>query len=498
MTPVSMTFDANGSAPFSFNYADVGQVTLWVSKAAGGSLLRALAGSSNAFVVKPGGFTVSASSIKQTASPQLTNPGAADAAGNKFVKAGEAFTAKVSAVTSGGAVTPNFGRETVREGVTLAANLVAPSGGVNPLLANGVIAGSSFGGTGSATVSTLAWSEVGIITMTPSVTPKSPSLVGDYLGAGQVTGTTTGNIGRFYPDHFAVTQGTATPACSNVFSYFGQDGFATPFTLTAQTVDNSTTQNYTGSFAKLGLTNWSNFGFTSPGLPTGSALAASATSPTGPWGAGTAAVTARHKVSRPTSPTGLTTTTDVSVLATPVDSDNVTMTAALVAASTPLRYGRLRLQNAYGSERLNLPMPVEVQTWNGTSFARNTLDTCTSLTTADVRLVNPQSPVTGSNVTVASAGALVGGAGTIVLNRPNPNTPWPGIGNLDVILNLGGAATTSTCPTAYAGGALGAPSNVLDYLATDGCGTTTHTRNPAARATFGIYKGPLIYRRENY
>lgn len=90
-TSVNMTFDANGSAPFSFNYSDVGQVTLLASKAAGGDLLSGLATSSNAFVVKPGGFTVSVGSIKQTASPQLANPAAADAVGDKFVKAGEAL-----------------------------------------------------------------------------------------------------------------------------------------------------------------------------------------------------------------------------------------------------------------------------------------------------------------------------------------------------------------------------------------------------------------------
>jgi len=470
-TLVNMTFDANGSAPFSFNYADAGQVTLWASKAAGGSLLSALAASSNAFVVKPGGFTVSASSIKQTASPQLTNPAAADAAGNKFVKAGEVFTATVSAVTSGGAATPNFGRETVPGRVTLTANLVAPGGGTAPALTNGAIAGGSFGGTGSATVTTLAWSEVGIITLTPSLTD------GDYLGAGNVTGTTTGNIGRFYPDHFVVTQGAATPACSNVFSYFGQDGFATAFTLTAQNVGNSTTQNYTGSFAKLGLTTWSNFRFAAPGLPIGSALAASTTVPMGAWGAGSASVTARHQVSRPTTLTGLATNTAVSVLAAPVDSDDVTMTAAQVAASTPLRYGRLRLQNAYGSELLALPVTATTEYRDASGYyVKNTDDSCTTVPvpTAGSGLTFGTGNLSAGE-TVASINGISSGLGTWVSGNGGLVLSRPGSGNngfVDITLS------------------------VPDWLKFPWLGGSPV--NPTAKAVFGIYKSPLIYRRENY
>ena len=59
-TAVPMSFDANGNAPFSVNYADVGQITLYASKAASGSLAGPLAGNSNAFVVRPAALTVSA------------------------------------------------------------------------------------------------------------------------------------------------------------------------------------------------------------------------------------------------------------------------------------------------------------------------------------------------------------------------------------------------------------------------------------------------------
>jgi MSHA biogenesis protein MshQ len=467
-TSVPMTFDASGSAPFTFNYSDVGQVTLWATKTVNSATL---SGSTNAFVVKPGGFTVTSGSIKQTASPQLTNTGAADAAGNKFVKAGEAFTATVSAVTSGGTATPNFGRETVPEGVTLTVNLVAPSGGVAPALSNGAIAGASFGGAGSATVTTLAWSETGIITLTPSLTD------GDYLGAGNVTGTTTGNIGRFYPDHFAVTQGATTPACGNVFSYFGQDGFATAFTLAAQNVGNTTTQNYTGSFAKLGLSTWSNFGFAAPGLPTGSALMASATPPTGTWGPGTASVTARHQVRRPTTLTGLATNTTVSVLAVPVDSDNVTMMAAQVAASTPLRYGRLRLQNAYGSELLALPVTATTEYRDASGFyVKNTDDSCTTVPV----------PTAGSGLTFGT-GNLSAGETTASINGISSGLGTWAAGNGGLVLSRPGSGNN---------GFVDITLSVPDWLKFPWLGGSPV--NPTAKAVFGIYKSPLIYRRENY
>jgi len=464
--PVAMTFDAQGNAPFTFNYSDVGQITLWATTTVNSATL---SGSSNTFVVKPASFTVTG--IKQTASPQLLNPAASDATGTRFVKAGEAFTATVSAVTSNGTVTPNFGQETTPEGVTLAQTLVAPTGGAAGALSNGSIGGGSFGGTGSATVTSLAWSEVGIISLTASLAD------GDYLGAGAVAGTSSGNVGRFYPDRFAITQGATTPACSNVFSYFGQDGFTTAFTLTAQNSSAGTTQNYTSSFAKLGLTGWGNFNFTASGMPTGSVLAASATSPTGTWGSGTATVTARHQISHPTSLTGLLANTSIVVLAAPLDSDGVTVSATQVAAATPLRLGRLRLQNAYGSELLALPVPAwtEYRSTAG-AYVKNTDDSCTSIPV----------PVTGSGLvfgsgnltageTVASLrGVLSGtvtwlaGDGSLVMSRPGPGNS----GYVDITLTV-----SDWLKFPWQGGA-----NI----------------SPTARATFGIYKSPLIFRRENF
>lgn len=479
--PVTMTFDINGNAPFTFDYGDVGLIKLYASKAAAGTLLTTLTGLSNAFVVKPDHFSIDA--IKQTAAPQLVNPAAASATDAIFVKAGEAFTATVTAMTSTNATTPNFGKETAAEGVILTRNLVLPSGGATGTLSNASILGGNFS-NGIATVTNLTWDEVGIITLTPSIADA------DYLGVGDVIGITTATIGRFIPDHFAVTTlGTATPACGN-FTYFGQDGFSTAFTLTAQNVANATTQNYTGLFAKLGLTTWSNFGFTTlASLPAGSTFTASSTAPTGSWTNGIAPITAKHQVSRPTAPVG---ETAVTVQTTPLDSDGVTMTAAVVAPSTPLRYGRLSLQNAYGSELLDLPMPLTAQYWNGNAWVINPSDQCTtdiSLSLTDPNLTDGliSSELcawdTGVGTGNSGLGCAVAGSSSLQFKKP------PVAGNFNLNWKATGAGNN---------GFLDVTATIPSYLQFNWRGTGNSS--PTARATFGIYKGndKQIYFRELY
>ena len=80
-------------------------------------------GNSNVFVVKPYGFAFS--NIKRTAD-NFANPAASSASGALFIKAGNPFSATVSAINSSGAITPNFGNESSPEVGILNHNLVAP------------------------------------------------------------------------------------------------------------------------------------------------------------------------------------------------------------------------------------------------------------------------------------------------------------------------------------------------------------------------------------
>ena len=472
-TALNLYFDVNGNAPLTFNYRDVGQITLTASKAAGGSLLVALSGASNPFVVKPGGFVVS--NVKQTASPQLANPGANGAGGPVFVKAGESFTVTVTATTSGGATTPNYGHEIAPEGVVLTPGLILPGGGSAGSLSNPTVTGFS---NGVATVTNLGWSEVGIMTLTPSVGD------GDYLGAGNVTGTTTGNVGRFYPAQFAISASTLTNACTAAaaYTYFGEDGFGTAFTLTAQNLSGATTTNYTGAFAKLDLANYASYGFTAAPMPAGSSLGSGAVAPSGTWSGGVATVSARHQISRPTALTGQTA---VTVSAAPTDGE-VPAGAATSLGSATLRYGRLQLLNAYGSELLDLPVTLRAQYWNGSAWVSNTDDSCTAVaapTSGAGLTFYPEVPPgqLGNHLSATEITTSVNASGKLAAGNAGLKFSRPGAGNSGYV-------------------DISIPLAVRPWLQFPwGVSTVNPTGlNPTGRATFGIYKSRQIYSRENY
>ena len=504
-TAVAMTFDANGNAPFSFNYADVGQVTLNAGRPAGGSLLTALSGATNAFVVRPGGFAIS--NLQQTAAPQLANPVAANAAGAKFVKAGEAFSATVTARTSGGATAPNYGRETAPEGVLLTHALVLPAGGAAGTLSNATIAGGSFT-SGVATVTNLAFSEVGIISLTPRVGD------GSYLGAGDTTGTTTGNIGRFFPAQFALSAGSVTHrlglgcAPASAFSYLGEN-FRLALTLTAQNTAGATTTNYTSTFAKLDPTTatWNLAGRDATTVFTVASARLSLGSATGSFNLGVASgITLTANAARAAAPDG---PFSANFGVAPVDSDGVAMAAfntasisgggndrALVA-SVPLRFGRLRLGNAAGAADRVLALPVAAQSWNGSAFDTNTLDSCTAVATTAMNFGNLRGTLTTADTAASGSVVLTSGAGTLRLAAPGGGRS----GTYDVALSLGSSATDASCLQSWtpAVGDVATAGANLAYLRGNHC-ASTYSNDPAARATFGRPRGvdSLVYRRENF
>ncbi|MDP1706608.1 MAG: LamG-like jellyroll fold domain-containing protein, partial [bacterium] len=119
-TPVTLNFGASSTATFTLNYPDVGNMSLSARYALGSDFMT---GTSNTFGVKPFGFAMTG--IQRT-SDSFANPAAGSAAGPKFIHAGESFTATVSATAQGGAAAPNYGRETVPEGVLLTPNILLP------------------------------------------------------------------------------------------------------------------------------------------------------------------------------------------------------------------------------------------------------------------------------------------------------------------------------------------------------------------------------------
>lgn len=318
----------------------------------------------------------------------------------------------------------------------------------------------------------------------------SDTLSGGKYGC-DIGNRTTVSLGRFYPDHLVVSAPSVTPFCAavpaNDFTYFGQDGFATNFTVTAQNAANATTQNYRGVYAKLTPTSYASYAFTTPStLPTGSALAASTTVPTGSWVDGVVSVVARHQVSRPDNPS---VETQITVNATPTDGEaSAPMTA--VGTAVRLRYGRLRMQNAYGSELIDLPVPFEAQYWNGTYYVTNTGDSCTVLPMSSlVMTYNPATLATldpcKTQVMPTGNPTLAGGKlpGGLKLTKPGKGHS----GSVDLAFNV------TNAPVAGAITCVGPASSAATAANLPWFGP-----NIKGRATFGIYRSPLIYLRENY
>ena len=310
---------------------------------------------------------------------------------------------------------------------------------------------------------------------------------GCYLGSAFTTA-----FGRFIPDHFAITPGSVTPACGT-FSYFDQDGFVTVFTLTAQNAANATTQNYTGSFARLGLTGWAGFGFTGDTATP----SASATAPSGTWNNGVASVAAQHQVlARPTNTPAAPVSLIVS--ARPVDPDGVTTATPtpVMSAGTAVRSGVLALGSAYGSDLQTLRLPVTAMVWNGTAFVANTADTCTgpALSNASIALGRfVQKPGTAGTFTtsVASPPTLAStwsqGAGSITLSAPST------AGTAQVALNLGATSPDASC----IGWNVASTGARLAWLRGNWCGAV-YSRDPSSLASFGTAATPFLYLRENH
>lgn len=576
-TGISLNFNASSQATFTLAYPDVGRVTLTASYVGTPTLSNGVA----SFLMKPAGFVLS--NIKQTAAPGTLNPGATDATGAAFVKAGEAFSVTVTAVNSAGATTPNFGQGTPPESVKLTPSLLAGLGLSNNPSVNRATTGSiALGSTtltgvnsngyavgdririvgagvagadlyatisaiptvGAPGVITLAaaastsvsvstvhyafgpfvsgvasgtnftWDEVGIITLMPSIAD------GTYQTAGNVSGDVAGNpsgpVGRFTLGKFALqnvsfddradlnicnngvlVSDRVTP-CPLNFTYMGERADAN-FALVPKSLSGAAVHNYVDSataandFAKLDPTVFANLNLAAVDRATAggpyylSARISNAGMPavscvTAPlcFQSGTADVVASFLFSRNATADGAYSATDIGIAATDSDGARVegvgatpglcnhpnaadcydlnTVNASAVndhalIANTEFRYGRTNISNAYGSELLGLVLPVAIEYWNGGVYVKSADDVGTVLTIAQDN--TPPNLSAGKTISIMSA--IVNGVGQISFTAPN----------------MVGSVTVSATSPSYL------PSN-------------------AGRATFGVYKGPFIYMREQY
>lgn len=310
-------------------------------------------------------------------------------------------------------------------------------------------------------------------------------------------------FGRFIPSAFTVTPSTATLACTS-FVYYGQDASAsstssviTSFNVTAKNAANAITQNYTGNYGKLVLSDYasSQYYFTSE-LSNGASLMPSMVSPNVTqqtnnsipvWGNGTVDVKVKHKISRPSSAIN---EQNVTVYAQPKDADNVTTTSKVALTSTfPVRYGRVVITPTHGSELLPLSVPIEAQHYKSGAYVRNTLDSCSTFNLSTMAMKNYKGNLNACETILSGTASMSSGKMSLTLSAPKVGTDGkPNTGSVDLDLNYGGASGDQTCVSAM-------QSNAADG---DGSKTLWFGADPSGRASFGIYKAPIIYMRENF
>jgi MSHA biogenesis protein MshQ len=505
--PVTLDFgDATDTtATFVLNYPDVGQIQLHArynmplddgSNTPSGNYM---IGASNSFVVKPFGVHVTVPG----------NPGATGPGGNAFIGAGNNFPVNAAAVIweaaddanndgvpdghesadtdpgnnadlGNNAAALNYGQETAVETITLGALLNQPAGGNSPALQGGTVINSFTNGAGGT--ATAQYDEVGIIEITASV--------GDYLGAGAVIGK-SGYVGRFIPDHFTLSAGGVTHrinescAPASTFTYMDEI-FQLDFGLTAQNSGNATTQNYTGAFAMLDLNTIANLnlGAVDAAGPTALTTRLFPGASAGVWANGVANnVTATATLARDATPDGPYPSLEVG--AAPVDPDGVGLGgfdldvdliggndhAQIAAVET--RYGRIFLENTFGSELLPLTLPLYAEYYDGAQFIRNTGDSCTDYASADLTFSNRQGLSAGQ--------PAANGNGTLIQGTHDPANR--------ILLDSNGEI-----------GSVDATLNVPAYLHYDWDNDGSHDDDPISRATFGVFDGTerQIYIREVY
>ncbi|MDD5296313.1 MAG: hypothetical protein PHU46_05310 [Rhodocyclaceae bacterium] len=428
------------------------------------------------FAVKPASLSVQAGDTDWASAGTARVLNATGATGTPFHKAGRPFSVTVSGYNSAGVLTGNY------NGSPIAASLTA----LSPATLPGTFLPGSFSGSGGTVLSsTASYNDVGSFSVQFQDTAFASVDAGDTAAscAGYYVCSGTVTIGRFVPDHFVASGASATPACGG-FTYFGQDGLGTSFTLTAQDANNNTTLNYAGTLARLDLTSYARLGFTATGVPTGVTWGSGATAPSGTWSGGIATnVGANHLFVRPTS---AITNANIALFAAPSDLDGVTVASATALGSTTeFRYGRVHMMNTYGSELLDLPVSLKSEYWNGTGWVFNGSDNCT-----------------GTTISIAAAGKSDITAKTCVQDG----------------LGASGRACTGTPPAAkqfkeagvsgFAGdfnlwlkapgipGSVDVTATVPAWLQYNWSGSVA---NPKGRATFGVFKaGPVIYMREYF
>lgn len=444
---IALNFNASGVASTTVRYADVGQMSLTASyTGSSGSEAGLVMNGSDTFIAAP------ASLLVTPAGPYV---------------AGNSFSVTVAAKNASGNTTPNFGKESTTENVTLGHTLTGPAGGNDPALTGTTtMPDASFqSGNGTATVSDIKWAEVGDISITATLASAS------YLGSG-LTATGSTAAGAFKPAYFdtVVTPGTGS------LTYSGQ-----PFAVqvTAKNASGGTTLNYKGAYAKAVTLSDGNSG-TNNSATLGTFSNASIAAASFTNGVATTSTVSYRFNTKTTAPLETPTSAPLKLRAT--DTDGVTSNGH-TEGTTPIRAGRLRLVNFYGSDLLKPRIEYRAEYWDGSRWATNTLDSSSPIVAGNI--------ATGG-LAVSSLTALNAGLGFITFNTA-------AVGSYDIALDLNAAGVDTSCNAAHGGTAANKPWLQGYWSAPANCGgVAAWAQDPNARVRLGSPRAPYIYLRERY
>ncbi len=498
----AVTF-VNGQAAVTAKYKDVGRVQIAVKddSQAHPDLPNGIRGATAGFVVKP--FTFVLSNIEDTGGSP--NPAAIDASGAVFVAAGDPFRVTVTALDAEGTATPNYGQETVAEGVLLTPALLLPAAGDNPPIGNGTGFGAFVGG--QATGVNFTWPEVGIISLQPSVAD------GDYLGAGDVTGSASGNVGRFSAHHFTSALNVptlATGCATGAYTYIGEPfGYSNvpQVTFTARALAGEVADNYTGTFFKVDNVSVSGpvYSATPATLDTSGLPPAAADPVIADLGGGIGSLVfssgsgLRFDRSGEQAPFDA----DIRLSVTLADGDGANDTGNPLTFGDPggivfdagpaMRFGRARFINAYGSELVDLGLPLRTEYYvdAATGFVPNIDDACTTNVGitfgAFTKNLDPGETCVHDSGAPGQSGAGCPAAGPPALRFRQP----PLGGDFNLHLRAPGAGND---------GSTTATADVPAWLEYDWNAAIPGNEDPSGTAVFGIYEGQdrRIYIRELY
>ncbi|MBJ7312720.1 DUF6701 domain-containing protein [Rugamonas sp. CCM 8940] len=512
---LSLAFNANGQASTTLQYAEAGQLSINARYApnSGPDAGIVVTGASSVKVA-PEKFVFA---VTQKAAPNTVNPAAANAAGAAFIKAGEAFTATLSAVNHNGKVTSNFGKETAAESYTLKQILVAPDPVAYPNAQNPVL-GGNFGAmsNGVATLASASWNAVGIFSLTAKLVNAN-----GYLGAGAANFSTSGtaNIGRFIPDHFnvaiaapvnrvpmcALASGCVPPEVPSVYSHQPFSASVAAYGGAASDDSNNLMLNYQGALAKkVDFSGWTTAGSLLPAdknpptTPSGAGRVdesiAAGVEPVvagaGVFGGGLASTTLSYKFSSiaPTATANLSAPTTLYLRAT--DSDLASSARNEAALSPVLRVlsGRLQISPNYGSETSPMPLTLRAQYWNGHGYVYNSLDNNqTGYTLNTLSFGNCQRGL-------QLAGAAAGTCNSAVLGLQGAAPLRFTSGDARVMLRAPGSGYNGAVDIGITD-----PNNPIRDGDASHLNILPFLPSVSGRAVFGVYRsGPVLYLREVY